>query len=223
MAKMMFESDGYDAENASLEMLIKDVYGVDDFQIIGAPQWMYSQKYDIEATIDSSATDELSKLGEDQRKIVHKRMLQEFLSDRFKLTIHHETKDLPIYWLVSADNGPKLHEAKAGDNYSDGLKFRGEAIGPHRMLMQLGDGHITGIAGQGMPLAYLVAQLSGRLGREVVDKTGLTGTYDFNLQWPSNSSSIFPAIQKQLGLRMESKKGPVDILNIDHVERPSEN
>ena len=89
--------------------------------------------------------------------------------------------------------------------------------------MQLGDGQITGIAGQGMPLAYLVAQLSGRLGREVVDKTGLAGTYDFNLQWTSNSSSIFPAIQEQLGLRLESKKGPVDILNIDHVEKPSEN
>lgn len=112
MAKMMFESDGYNAENTSLEMLIKDAYGIDDLQISGAPQWIYSQKYDIEATLDSSSADQISKLTENQRKLIHQRILQQFLSDRFKLTIHHETKDLPVYWLVNANNGPKLHQGE---------------------------------------------------------------------------------------------------------------
>lgn len=89
--------------------------------------------------------------------------------------------------------------------------------------MQLGGGQITGIAGQGMPLADLVAQLSARLGHEVLDKTGLAGNYDFNLKWTSDISTIFPAIQEQLGLRLESRKGSVNILNIDHVEKPTEN
>jgi uncharacterized protein (TIGR03435 family) len=223
MAKMMFESDGYNAENTSLKMLIEDAYGVEDNQIAGAPEWAYSEKYDIEAKINGSTTDDLSRLNGNQRKLAHQRMLQALLSDRFKLTIHHETKDLPIYWLVSAKDGPKLHEAKPGDNYSNGLNFRGNAIGPNRMLMQLGGGQITGIAGQGMPLADLVTQLSTRLGREVVDKTGLTVKYDLNLQWTSDASSIFSAIQEQLGLKLESQKGPVDILNIDYVEKPSGN
>lgn len=223
MARMMFESDGYDAEGTSLEMLIKDAYGVDDNQISGAPQWIYSEKYDIEAKMDGSAADDLSRLSEDQRKLVHQRMLQALLLDQFKLTIHHETKDLPIYWLVSAENGPKLHKAQTGDDYSNGLKFRGDAIGPHRMLMHLDNGQITSIAGQGMTLADLVTQLSARLGREVLDKTGLTGNYDFDLQWTSEPSSIFPAIQDQLGLKLEPQQGPVDIVNIDHVEKPSEN
>lgn len=223
MARMMFESDGYNAEGTSLEMLIKDAYGVDDNQISGAPQWIYSEKYDIEAKMDGSTADNLGRLSEDQRKLVHQRMLQALLMDQFKLTIHHETKDLPVYWLVSAESGPKLHKAQTGDDYSNGLKFRGDAIGPHRMLMHLDSGQITAIAGQGMTLRDLVTQLSARLGREVLDKTGLTGSYDFNLQWTSEASSIFPAIQEQLGLKLESQQGPVDILNIDHVEKPSEN
>jgi uncharacterized protein (TIGR03435 family) len=170
-------------------------------------------------------------------------MLQALLADRFKLSIHRETKELPVYALVAAKNGPKLQEAKADATYPNGIKGPdGVARGG---MMRIGGGEVTG---QGLPIANLTRMLSQQLGRTVIDKTGLTGKYDFTLQWtpdesqgpmfkgadgappggnpaPPESSgpSLFTAIQEQLGLKLESQKGPVEIIVIDHVEKPSQN
>jgi uncharacterized protein (TIGR03435 family) len=245
MVGIRFRPDGFSATNATLQMLIRASYGVEDNQILGAPNWLTSEKYDIEAKMETSAANELRKLSPDQRKIEQERMLQTLLADRFKLTLHRGTKGLSVYALVIAKNGPKLQESKPGDTYPNGSKGPdGLPLGAHMMRTVRGQ-----IKGQALPMASFVRVLSRQLGRTVLDKTGLTGTYDFTLQWTqdesqaplfkgtedgqqatgstppldSNGPSIFTAIQEQLGLKLESQKGLGEILVIDHVEKPSEN
>jgi uncharacterized protein (TIGR03435 family) len=194
--------------------------------------------------MDSSTAEELRKLSEDERRTERQRMLQALLAERFKLTVHRESKELPIYALVVAKDGPKLQEAKPGDTYPNGIK--GPDGQPGAGMMMMGR---EGLTAQGIPIANLVRHLSRVLGRKVVDKTGLTGKYDFTLKWTPDQSqsamlrgpeggqpgtgsaaapeasepSIFTALQEQLGLKLDSQKGPVEILIIDHVEKPSEN
>lgn len=244
---MRVSPDGFTGTNVTLYMLMKNAYGVEDNQISGAPSWFTSEKYDVDAKMDNAAADELRKLSEDERRLERQRMLQALLADRLKLTIHRETKELPIYALVVAKNGPKLQEAKPGDSYPNGRDGRDLPRGG--MRIQLGAGGKNELGVQGQPIATLARLLTMQLHRTVVDHTGLKGNYDFTLQWtreesqgamfkgaepdpsggasppPPDSSgpSIFTAIQEQLGLKLESQKGPVEILVIDHVERPSEN
>jgi uncharacterized protein (TIGR03435 family) len=163
------------------------------------------------------------------------RMLQPVLAERFQLKVHRETRDLPVYELVLAKGGPKFHEAKPGDTYPNGIKGPGGHSGPGLVWIQ--DGQLTC---QGVGVAELTRLLSQRLGHNVLDKTGLTGKYDFAMQWPreegpgamfdggenaaeSSGPSIFTVIQEQLGLKLESHKAPVEVLVIDHVEAASAN
>jgi uncharacterized protein (TIGR03435 family) len=153
-------------------------------------------------------------------------MLQDLLADRFHLKLTREAKEMPIFALVLAKSGAKLKESTVGE---DGRR------------MQTGRGRIEV---QGIDMASLANMLSQQLGRTVVDKTGLTGNYDFKLEWtpdlgqpqgpkeiggaetaPPDSlgPTIFTALQEQLGLKLESTKGPVEILVIERVEKPSEN
>jgi uncharacterized protein (TIGR03435 family) len=238
-----FLLERFTTTGATLKGLIREAYGVEDDQISGAPNWLTSERYDIEAKAAASAADELRKLSFDQRRLEYRRMLQALLADRFRLTLHRESKELPVYALVPAKKGPKLQEAKPGDTYPNGMKDL-EGHG-HGDIMRFGSGILTG---QGVPIEFLVRMLSQQqLGRPVLDKTGLTGKYDFTLQWtpeenrapmfkgtrdggqgpdnPPDSSgpSIFTAIQEQLGLKLEAQQGPAEVLVIDHVERPSEN
>jgi len=248
MVSLRMAPDGLSGTNVTLHMLMKNAYGVEDNQIEGAPSWFTSERYDIEAKMDSAAADELRKLNEEERKLQRQRMLQALLADRLKLSIHRETKELPTYALVVAKNGPKLHEAKPGDADPNGSKGP-DGRGRQGIWMQMGGGGMMDLTVQGQPLASLARLLTGQLHRTVVDNTGLKGNYDFKLQWtrdesqgamfkgpelgpsggasppPPDSSgpSIFTAIQEQLGLKLESQKGPVEILVVDHVERPSEN
>jgi len=223
-SRLIFPPDGMAATNVTLQMFIRAAYGVQDYEISGAPSWLKSEKYDIEAKMNGSVADELQKLSPDQRTLKRNRMLQVLVAERFKLSLHRETKELPVYALVIATSGPKLHEAK-------------------HSVMRLGRGELTS---QGVGIALLARALSRQLGRPVLDKTGLPGYYEFTLRWtpdesqtfigfdgtiisdnarPPDSSwpSVFAAVQEQLGLKLESQKGPVEILVIDHVERPSEN
>jgi|SRR5208337_1627287 len=239
-----FQPGRFTATGATTEFLIEDAYNVKHFQVSGGPSWINSERYDVDAKEEDSDFEALQKLPPDQRGEQIRLRVQSLLADRFKLTFHRETKELPVYALVVAKNGPKLQEAKPGDTYPNGMKgLDGRA---HAGMMRMGRGQLTG---QAIPLASLVGMLSQQLGRTVVDKTGLKGNYDFTLQWTPDQSqpamlmgpeggkpgpdnaprpessgpSIFTAIQEQLGLKLESQKGPVEILVIDHVERPSEN
>jgi uncharacterized protein (TIGR03435 family) len=152
--------------------------------------------------------------------------LQALLADRFQLSIHRETKEQPLYALVIGKSGSKLQESQSKHD-------------ARHMMMGGGD-----FEGQGVPLEMLTAALSRQLGRPVIDHTRLKGHYDFKLEWTPepgqsggplppgvegpppadlNGPSLFTAIQEQLGLRLESQKGPVDVLVVDRVEKPSEN
>ena len=225
---------GLSAINIPLKELIRQAYRVEDKQILGAPSWLGSERYDIEAKVSSSDTDALRDLSPDQRSL----MLLPLLADRFQLKVHTEIRDLPVLALVVAKGGPKLHEAKPGDTYPNGIKgFEGQT-GPG--MMHMGPGQLTA---QGLPISSVARLLSEQLGLMVQDETGLTGKYDFTLQWtpdrgatdaghagPDNTAStesagpsVFTAIQEQLGLKLESRKAPVEVLVIDHVEGPSEN
>jgi uncharacterized protein (TIGR03435 family) len=208
--------------NASLKMLIGLAYGVQDHQISGGPNWLDSEKYNIEAKIDSAA---VTAPGPDSagRMLL---MIQSLLGERFKLTVHRESKEEQVYELVVAKGGSKLKEADTGKQ--------------GRGARRPGRGQLTSM---GAPISSLVNALSQQLGRSVIDKTGLTGGYDFELKWTPdpgetaglfggpdappppdpNGPSIFTALQEQLGLRLESAEGPVEILVIDHAEKPDAN
>ncbi len=204
----------------TVKILIQRSYGVRDFQIIGGPAWMGSERYDITAKPEGAATPDQVKL-----------MTQALLADRFKLQFHRETKELPTYALVVGKGGQKFHESEVVPEGSD--KPRGTRISVGRGQFEL----------NGAAMAALANQLGQVLGRSVIDKTELTGNYDFKLEWtldesqgairpaggeappPSDNSgvSIFTAVQDQLGLKLEATKGPVEILVIDRAEKASEN
>src|SRR2546430_13669308 len=119
---MMFEQNGFSATSVTMMMLIRTAYGVNDNQIFGAPNWLNSERYDIEARMDSAVADGLRKLSEDQRNVERRRMLQALLADRFKLTLHRETKQLGGFVVVLAKNGSKLEVAISGDTYPTGVQ-----------------------------------------------------------------------------------------------------
>jgi uncharacterized protein (TIGR03435 family) len=217
------------ASNILLKNLIQyQAYGIPERRILGGPKWLDSERFDIEAKADSSIADQLRTLARDQRKLQTQVMFQQLLADRFKLTIHWETRELPVYALVVTKNGLSLHESKETDGSSHTSTSTGQFTG-------------RGISMVEMALT-LTQELSRELGRVVIDKTGISGRYDVTLRWtpdagtafinsgtegtappPDSGPSIFTAIQEQLGLKLESTKGPVQVLVIDHVEMPSEN
>jgi uncharacterized protein (TIGR03435 family) len=237
-------SDRFSATGVTVRMLIENAYGVHDFQIQGAPEWLSSEKYDIEAKMDSAVAEQLQKLDRDQRQETTKKMMQALLADRFQLKIHNDSKEMSVYALVVAKSGLKMQAAKADDTYPNGFKGPDGHGGAGMMFMEGNGGPVIG---QGVPVSNLVRMLATQLGRTVVDKTGLTGNYDFTLKWApdpgspmfkgpgvppaaadapapdAGGPSLFTALQEQLGLKLESQKAPVEILVIDHVERPSEN
>jgi uncharacterized protein (TIGR03435 family) len=238
--RLMFGLGTFTGENNSLQELIRAAYRVEDYQISGAPDWFTSELYDVDAKAEKSAVDEMQKLGKDQRDLENQGMLQTLLKDRFKLMLHHETKYLPIYSLVVAEAG-KLHEAQ-GDcgpqpTWEPGMPPPPPPCGSLRVFPWVGR-----LDGLKVPITQLAANLSGFTRRMVLDKTNLAGKYDINLKWypdPSefpprpgylpatyqpdpSSPPLLTAVQQQLGLKLESQTGPVPLLVIDHVEKPSE-
>jgi uncharacterized protein (TIGR03435 family) len=233
MMRTMFVPDGYSATNVSARLLIQMAYGIRLDLISGGPDWTESAGYDFDAKVAGSDVDAYKKLTMEQRRS----MLQAALADRFKLKVHNETKQLPVFELVVAKGGSKLKEAKPGDTYPNGIKgFDGVA---HAGMMRFGPGQMTG---QALPMKSLVGMLASQVHQTVIDKTGLTGNYDVELTWApdqgsdpmfkatggdpppdSTGPSLFTALQEQLGLKLQSTKGPVETLVVDHIETPSEN
>ena len=193
--------------NASLSSCIKWAFQIKDYQISG-PGWLISEKYDI--TAKAAGPVPLNQL---------RQMLRTLLTDRFQLQFHRETKELPVYILIAAKSGPKLHKAEPDSNTS----------------MQGRNGSFV-FHGTSMPqFAEDLATLS-QVDRPVLDRTGIPGIFDFNLKFGESNdemkralvagdgASIFTLIQEQLGLKLEAQKGPVEMLIIDHVEKaPTEN
>jgi uncharacterized protein (TIGR03435 family) len=162
------------------------------------PDWLSSQKFDIVAKAAAA--------GDDDQLMP---MLQTLLAERFKLAIHRETKERAVYALVTGKNGPSLHEVEAGPEHSSG-----------------GRGSLSG---QKMSMSQLADALSQRVDLPVLNTTGIEGVFDIELKWAPdednvNGPSIFTAVQEQLGLKLEQRKGPMEIIVVDHAERvPTEN
>ncbi|MFZ0744986.1 MAG: TIGR03435 family protein [Terracidiphilus sp.] len=220
--KMYFTPDGLTAKGVTLGYVIREAYGVyDDHRWSGGPAWVNSDKWDIEAKYDVS---EFKSPTLEQRRT----MLQKLLADRFKLTVHHESKVFPLYALVLAKGGPKFQESKPGNIIHSSMDGRAMCLHPRANAGYL--------AFQGCSMNDLASDLTSDfdVGRTVADKTGLAERYDFDLRWApetpsvsatpdSSGPSLFTALREQLGLKLEPIKGPLETIVIDHVERPSEN
>jgi len=222
-AKLMVNlSDGsFTAKDITLQRLIQLAYHIQDSLLVGGPDWVNTAKFDINAKLDPSVV-----------AAVHKHMaehnggdLEVLLAEKFKLAVHSENRILPAYDLVVDSGDSKLQEV-------DGIRI---------MHMEPGQ-----LISQGTPIDLFAAQLSMRLDRPVVDKTGLKGSYAFNLHWTPasdelerlkqggeeqavpqtpdpNGPSLYTALQEQLGLKLEPHTESVQVLVIDHAEAPSEN
>ncbi len=231
--------DGIKITGMPLWMAVREAFGLENDRLLGGPGWAKTTNFDIEAKVAPEDAPKLKALKMEQRR----QMMVALLAERFGLKYHHETRDLPMYELVVARGGAKMQASKPDPAGPD--QGPGPAPSPERhMLMMRGRGHIES-TGTGM--SGLVRLLSGQLGRTVVDKTGLTGDYDFKLDWtpdemasaitkggnpaPGDNSStpdsagpsLFTALEEQLGLKLEATKGPVDVIVIDQLEQPSAN
>jgi uncharacterized protein (TIGR03435 family) len=205
-------------ENCPLQYVIEQAFGVQSFQISGAPSWTREVSFDIDArppasSKSSQATPSNSKLPPNDEQ---RRMLQALLAERFRLKYHRETKEGPVYSLTRGKKEAKLQEPKNKNDYP----WAGSAGG--------GMPFANGIAGINISTAQLAKRLSVPLGRPVIDQTRIEGSFDFKFEYvpddPNSDviTSILTSIQG-LGLKLESLKGPVETIVVDHVERPSEN
>jgi uncharacterized protein (TIGR03435 family) len=201
----------YVGNNVSLRLMMTVAYGVTDRQIAGGPDWQTTDTFDFNArAARPGTTDELHQ------------MLQNLLEERFQLKVRREKRESPVWTLVVDKGGAKMPEHDAQDLDHPPIRFTAR-----------------GLEGRNANMNYFAFMLSRILDRNVVDKTGLAGNYDLNLQFAPDrpgprpdgadgpalpeGPSIFTALKEQFGLRLESAKGPVEFLVIEHVEKPTGN
>jgi uncharacterized protein (TIGR03435 family) len=214
--RVRLSPDGLAAENVTVHALLLESYRLNEDQLFGEPAWVKTERFDIQAKVAGTDVAALARLPANQRRS----MFSQVLTDQFRLTTHTETRQLPVYALTVAKGGIKFKQHVPDPAHPEHENGSG--------WFDVGPGRIVAL---GTTLDYFLFALSQNLDRTFVDKTGLTGSYDFELHWtpddgpvtPDSGPSIFTAIQEQLGLKLESTKGPVPILVIDHIERPSEN
>jgi uncharacterized protein (TIGR03435 family) len=210
----------YIAQNVPVKLMIELMYHLNGRQVSGSPAWLDTDFYDIEAKSDTPhSLDDLHV------------MFQNLLVDRFKLQFHKELRMLPAYELVVDKSGPKMVENNSPEHFDIPI----QPIGPGK------------IRATRCSMSHFSWVLSQRLDRPVLDQTGLSQHYDFTLEWtpepppglalrgdagaappprelpPTSGPDIFTALREELGLKLESHKGPVDVMVIDHIERPSAN
>lgn len=226
---MYFTQDGVHATDVTLLLALHEAYGVtDDDLMSGGPAWLDKARFDIEAKYDVSKYPNLTR---EQRQA----MLQQLLADRFKVVVHHEAREFPVYALVVSKHGPKFKETKPED-----LR-KSPVYGV--MCMHTGGRHRGAVEMHGCTMTQFADALSGYarfdLGRKMVDHTDLTGYFTLALHWapvdttnPSSTEpsapepsgpSIFTAVKEQLGLELKPIKTALDTMVIDHAEMPSEN
>jgi uncharacterized protein (TIGR03435 family) len=223
---------GIKAENVRVRQLIEWAYGVHPFQISGGPDWINTQGFNIQAKGPKLSEENPFAPGmSDQRR----RLLQEqvrqclraLLAERFQLKAHHDSREMPVYALIVGTHGVKIHDSGAAEGANQSMSGRSGEMTVENGTMEM------------------LANFLGRsLERLVQDRTGLTGRYSYKLHWTPDSSSpgkmpgekgydqpvldadgptIFAALQEQLGLKLETQKGQVETIVIDHIEKPSEN
>jgi bla regulator protein blaR1 len=218
---------GIKIQGASLKSLLLFAYDLREFQLSGAKGWMASERYTILAKgvmIDGPA--DYRHMNDQQQKamaaLIRKR-LQMLLADRFQLAVHSQTKELPIYALVAAKNGPKMEPN----------------LSPDGSVQSMSTG-LTMLKAKRASTEEIASALASIVGRPVIDQTGLKGFYDLKVEWTPDAAAsapgvleekpaansgptLFTALQEQIGLKLESRKGPVETLVVDRAERPSDN
>jgi uncharacterized protein (TIGR03435 family) len=234
-SRMQLMPDEVRLSNLPLQDLIVQSYGfVLSDQIVGLPNWAKSERFDIEAKVDSDNAAAFRKLTLDQVRS----MGRPILADRFKFAGHEEKRALPLYALVVSKDGSKLKLSTLSgqDSEGGGIARTGLIEMHHGSTTNGAPQGMNELIGRGITIDQLARTLSQQgLDRVVLDDTGLMGRYDFKLTWaPENGAadtnstdtsgpSIFTAVSEQLGLKLEPRKGPVTVLVIDHIEAPSLN
>jgi uncharacterized protein (TIGR03435 family) len=198
----------------TLRHLIETAYSVMAYQV-QAPSWLDSGRFDVVATVPQGATRGLTML-----------MLQNLLADRFQLKLHHSTKELPVYMLVVAKGGPKLKES-APDSTADPGRDRARGT---MWATDPSGARVTKFEFNGQNMAKFAEALTLQADRPIIDMTGLAGKYEIRLEFapdisnPHSVPDLFTALTEQLGLKLESRKAPVDVLVVDSAaKQPSEN
>jgi bla regulator protein blaR1 len=219
---LMFGPNEFVSKDAPLQQVIRAAYGVEDDRIIGAPAWLATEKYDLDAKGGdlgglSRRTGRIEAL--EPRVAEQNFMLQAMLTDRLKLAVHRATRELTVFALTLASSGPKLREAGDDAGSRPGIHLDHQAF-----------------FGHGVPVDALLWHLSRQLHRTVINETGLSAMYDFTLTLPrgvapginqpppseSDERAIIAAVQQQLGLKLEPRKTSMEVIVIDYVERPVE-
>jgi uncharacterized protein (TIGR03435 family) len=250
VALLMQPGGRLQATNVPLSMLVRFAYGVQEFQIIGLPEWKDSERFDINAKAERDVPPGQLGAGGPYQK-----MLQALLADRFKLSAHLEKREMPIYALVAAradgKPGPGLRPSTVDCVALMAERARqGMPPAPGQALQcgfRIGPGQMTGGS---MPLSQLATSLSNFVQRVVVDRTGMAGNFDLDLKYTldqttmanalgplkaaaiaggpstdvpagSDAPGLFTALQEQLGLKLESARGAVDVLVVEHVDKPT--
>lgn len=207
--------------NQTLEQLILIAYGLQEQQLVGAPAWLGTEKYDIDGVPDTEGRPDLSQMQEMYRKL---------LAERLNLKVHMEKRDLAVYALALGKGAPKINKSQGDPNGLPTLNFK-----PTPQLMTLKVANAT--------MSDFLLQMQMLLSRPLVDQTGLKGRFDFTLKWTPDDSQLndlgmqslatadsassqpglFTAVQEQLGLKLDAVKAPADVLVIDKIDRPSAN
>jgi uncharacterized protein (TIGR03435 family) len=210
----------FTATNVSLKELIQYAYHMQDFQISGTQGWMNSDRYDVIAKAEDRA-------NEDQIRL----MVRSLLAERFKLNVHLDEKQLPQYALVIAKDGLKMPRSTQDCSVPGD---RSMPCGGFRLYQR------SQLSGRNVPIFELIDVLAILTGRYVVNNSGLSGNFDIKLQWSPDETlalgaetnappddpggaSLFTALQQQLGLKLESQRGPVPVLTVDRAEKPPSN
>ena len=250
VAIMMQPGGRFNATNVPLRALVRFAYQLQDFQMIGLPDWATSERFDVVAKAESEFTPTPpGTIGPIQL------MLRSLLVERFQLAAHTETRDMPIYNLVLARNDGKLGEGLRPSTVDCAAMMRERGRGgrggpPPLPPLAANERPVCGMriapgsmAGGGFQIAEFGRTLSQFVQRIVIDRTNLTGGYDIDLKWTPdqmpqgaggapppgapplppidpNGPSIFTAVQEQLGLKLDAAKGPVEVVVVDKVERP---
>ena len=209
-AFMRMTPDGVELRNMTLHGVFLNAFDIKaENQIVGYPSWVSTEHFDIQAKMDPATAATYHSLKDQQDTDQWHSFMRQILEERFGMKYHREQRELPVYNLVIARQGLKLKESTSSKNGS-------RSVGPGRLTATR------------YSMSELAFSLSGTVDRMVIDKTGLTGEYDFELTWatdnqPDAGPSIFTALQEQLGLKLQTARAPIDVVVIDHLERPSAN
>jgi uncharacterized protein (TIGR03435 family) len=239
MIRVMTPPDGISIQGMPMHMILREAFGVTNDQLLEEPDWVITERYELEAKVAPDDAPRLKQMSNDDRWA----LLLPVLEDRCKLKFHHETREMTVYSLVIAKGGPKMQPAQAPASAPPMPAPGGGLPAPPPLPAGFRRGEIFFMARSGT-VSSLARMLSRTLGNPVIDKTRLTGKYDCSLHFApdenvranmpmlsptgapppeSDGPSIFTALQEQLGLKLEAQKQSVDVIVIDHMEQPTGN